>query len=148
MTLASPAKPWVTDFVLLAAIWGASFLFVRLGAIAFGPLPTAALRVGIAALFLLPLLWWRGGVPELRRHWRVVFLVGVLNSAIPFACYAFALLAISTGLSAILNATTPLFGALVAWLWLKDRPQGSRIAGLVIGFAGVALSTGLLALRR
>lgn len=141
MTTARPAKPWVTDFVLLAAIWGASFLFVRLGAIAFGPLPTAALRVGIAALFLLPLLWWRNGVPELRRHWRVVFLVGVLNSAVPFACYAFALLAIPTGLSAILNATTPLFGALVAWLWLKDRPQGSRIAGLVVGFAGVALLT-------
>jgi len=63
----------------------------------------------------------------------------VLNSAIPFVCFAYALLHITTGLSSILNATVPLFGALVAWVWLKDRPDRSRIAGLVLGFAGVAL---------
>ena len=68
-----------------------------------------------------------------------MFVVGVLNSGIPFACYSYALLSITTGLSAILNATVPLFGALVAWLWLKDRPTGSRVLGLAIGFAGVAL---------
>jgi len=66
----------------------------------------------------------------------------LLNSAIPFACFAFALLSITTGLSAILNATVPLFGAVVAWVWLKDRPTGSRIVGLVIGFAGIAVLTG------
>ncbi len=57
----------------------------------------------------------------------------------PFACFSFALLSITTGLSAILNATVPMFGALVAWFWLKDRPDGSRVLGLVIGFAGVAM---------
>lgn len=133
------ARPWLTDFVLLAAIWGASFLFMRLATVEFGALPTAALRVGIAALFLLPLLCLHGHAPTLRRHWKPAFLVGLLNSGIPFACYAFALLYITTGLSAILNATVPLFGALVAWVWLKDRPGGSRTLGLVIGFAGVAL---------
>ena len=135
----SASRPWVTDFFLLAAIWGASFLFMRLSAVEFGALPTAALRVGIAALFLLPLLLFRGHGPTLRRHWKPVFLVGLVNSGIPFACYAFALLYITTGLSSILNATVPLFGAVVAWIWLKDRPGGSRILGLVIGFAGVAL---------
>ena len=132
-------KNWVTDFVLLAAIWGSSFLFMRISAVEFGALPTAAVRVTIAALFLLPLVWWRGLLPELKKHWRKVFLVGVLNSAIPFACFAFALLSITTGLSSILNATVPMFGALVAWLWLKDRPKGSRVLGLVIGFVGVAM---------
>jgi drug/metabolite transporter (DMT)-like permease len=127
------------DFILLAAIWGASFLFTRLGAVEFGALPTAAVRVAVASLFLLPLLWLRGLVPQLGRHWKPVFVVGVLNSGIPFACYAYALLSITTGMSAILNATVPLFGALVAWLWLKDRPTGSRVLGLAIGFAGVAL---------
>jgi drug/metabolite transporter (DMT)-like permease len=63
--------------------------------------------------------------------------IGVLNSAIPFACFSFALLSISTGLSAILNATVPLFGAIVAWAWLGDRPTRTRMAGLAIGFAGV-----------
>ena len=134
-----PAQPWRTEFVLLAAIWGSSFLFMRLGAQEFGALPTAGLRVAIAALFLGPLLLWRGLVPQLARHWKKVFFVGLLNSAIPFACFSFALLSISSGLSAILNATTPLFGAVVAWVWLKDRPHGLRILGLLIGFAGVAL---------
>ncbi len=132
-------KPWLLQFVLLAAIWGSSFLFMRLGALEFGALPTAGLRVAIASLFLLPILLWRGLGPQLAQHWKKVFFVGLLNSAIPFACFSFALLSISTGLSAILNATVPLFGALVAWAWLKDRPHGWRIAGLAIGFAGVAM---------
>jgi drug/metabolite transporter (DMT)-like permease len=74
-----------------------------------------------------------------RRHWLAICMVGVLNSALPFMLFSFALLSITTGLSAILNATVPLFGALVAWLWLKDRPTGSRVLGLIIGFAGVAM---------
>ena len=136
--LVSP-KSWLTDLVLLAAIWGSSFLFMRIGAVEFGALPTAAVRVTIAALFLLPLVWLRGLLPELKKHWRKVFFVGILNSGIPFACFAFALLSITTGLSSILNATVPMFGALVAWLWLKDKPSGSRLLGLVIGFTGVAM---------
>lgn len=139
MNAAPPQKPWLVEFILLAAIWGASFLFMRLGAVEFGALPTAGLRVAIAALFLLPIVLWRGLGPQLAQHWKKIFFIGLLNSAIPFACYTFALMSISTGLSSILNATVPLFGALIAWFWLKDRPHGLRILGLVIGFVGVAL---------
>jgi drug/metabolite transporter (DMT)-like permease len=135
----APTKPWLLDFVLLAAIWGASFMFMRIGARELGALPTAGVRVGIAALFLLPILLLRGHGTALRQHWKLTFVVGILNSAIPFACFSYALLTISTGLSSILNATVPLFGAVIAWLWLKDRPSGSRMVGLVVGFAGVAL---------
>ena len=130
---------WAGDFVLLAAIWGSSFLFMHMGARAFGPLPTAGIRVVIASAFLYPIALARGHHQNLRRHWKITFWVGVLNSGIPFACFSFALLSISTGLSAILNATVPLFGAAIAWAWLKDRPGPSRILGLVIGFAGVAM---------
>ncbi|MEO7159907.1 MAG: DMT family transporter, partial [Polaromonas sp.] len=105
----------------------------------FGPLPTAAVRVAVAALFLLPLVWWRGLLPVLKKNWKSIFFVGLLNSGIPFACISFALLTISTGLAAILNATVPMFGALIAWVWLKDKPTASRVLGLLIGFAGVAL---------
>lgn len=136
---AARQKNWVLDFVLLAAIWGASFLFTRIGVGEFGVLPTAAVRVAIAAAFLLPLVLLRGLGPTLVKNWRHVFLIGMFNSGIPFACFAFALLSITTGLSAILNATVPMFGALVAWLWLKDRPNHSRLLGLVVGFAGVAM---------
>jgi drug/metabolite transporter (DMT)-like permease len=124
---------------LLGAIWGASFLFTRLGAAEFGALPTAGMRVAIAATFLLPLLLLRGQWPALLVHWKKIFVLGMLNSGIPFALYAYALLSISTGLSSLLNATVPLFGALVAWLWLKDRPHGIKILGLLIGFVGVAM---------
>ena len=142
MSVALPAlknKAWLSDFVLLAAIWGSSFLFMRIAVVDFGPLPTAAVRVAIAAAFLLPLVLLRGHGEALMKNWRRVFLVGLFNSGIPFACFAFALLSITTGLSAILNATVPMFGAIVAWFWLKDRPTGSRILGLLIGFAGVAM---------
>ena len=142
MTAAIPVlknKNWLADFVLLAAIWGLSFLFMRLATVEFGPLPTAAVRVAIAAAFLLPLVLLRGLGPVLIKNWRRVFLVGLFNSGIPFACFAFALLSITTGLSAILNATVPMFGAVVAWLWLKDRPNSSRVLGLLVGFAGVAM---------
>ena len=137
--VAASPKSWVSDFVLLAAIWGSSFLFMRIGTVEFGPLPTAAVRVAIAALFLLPLVWLRGLLPVLGKNWKRIFFIGLLNSGVPFACFAFALLSISTGLSAILNATVPMFGALIAWVWLKDKPTASRVLGLVIGFSGVAL---------
>jgi drug/metabolite transporter (DMT)-like permease len=137
---AATARPrWAGDFVLLSAIWGASFLFMDLATVEFGAVPTAAVRVTIAALFLMPLLLKRGLGPQLLRHWKPVFVVGLLNSGIPFALYCFALLTIPTGLSAVLNATAPLFGAAVAWLWLKDRLNASRVLGLVIGLIGVAL---------
>ena len=139
MNSSRPAKSWLPEFVLLGALWGASFLFMRLGAAEFGALPTAGMRVAIAALFLLPLLMLRGQWRALSTHWKKIFVLGMLNSGIPFALYAYALLSITTGLSSLLNATVPLFGALIAWLWLKDRPHGIKIMGLLIGFAGVAM---------
>jgi drug/metabolite transporter (DMT)-like permease len=129
----------IAEFALLAALWGASFLFMHLGAAEFGALPTAGLRVGLAALFLLPVFLVRGVWKDFRRRAHKILFVGLLNSALPFALFSYAVLHIATGLTAILNATVPLSGALVAWLWLKDRPDASRALGLLIGFAGVAL---------
>jgi drug/metabolite transporter (DMT)-like permease len=129
----------IIDFVVLAALWGSSFLFMRLAVIEFGAVPTAAVRVAVAAVFLLPLMLWKGHGALFRKHWWKVCLIGIPNSALPFALFSFALLSITTGLSAILNATVPLFGALVAWWWLKDRPTGSRVLGLMVGFVGIAL---------
>jgi drug/metabolite transporter (DMT)-like permease len=136
------AKGWLADFLILSAIWGSSFLFMRLASAELGALPTAALRVTIASLFLLPLLLAKGHGAALRQHWKPIFFVGLLNSGIPFVLYSFAVLHISTGLSSILNATVPLFGALVAWAWLGDKPTVSRSVGLAIGFGGVVLLAG------
>jgi len=125
------------ELIALAALWGASFLFMRMGAAEFGPVALSAVRVIGAALFLLPLLKWRGQMDALRRHWRAIFIVGAINSALPFLCFSYAALSISAGLSAIFNAASPLFGALVAWLWLNDKLTRSRVLGLAIGFGGV-----------
>jgi drug/metabolite transporter (DMT)-like permease len=127
----------LVDLLALAALWGASFLFMRLGAGEFGAAPLAAVRVVGASLFLLPLLASRGQLGGLRRHWRPLLLVGLTNSALPFLCFAFAAQAISAGLSAIFNATTPLWGALIAWLWFKDQLTRWRLVGLALGFVGV-----------
>ena len=127
---------------MLAAIWGSSFLFMRLGTVAFGPWATAGLRVAIATLFLLPVIIVRGHGPAFARHWRGTLYVGVFNSALPFVGITYALQFISTGLSSILNAAVPLFGALVAWGWLGERPKRGPALGLIVGFIGVALLAG------
>lgn len=126
------------ELVLLAALWGASFLFMRLGAYEFGPLALAFVRVGLATALLLPLLASRGSLGALRTHWRGLLLVGALNSAIPFALFSFAALSITAGLSSIVNATTPLWTAVVAFVWLRQGLTRLRVLGLLIGFAGVA----------
>lgn len=127
----------VGELLLLAAIWGASFLFMRLGAAEFGAIALSGLRVAGASLVLLPLLLWRGEWGALRAHWKPIFLLGITNSALPFVLFSHALLSITASLSSIFNSASPLFGALIAWVWLKDRLSAPRIAGLVVGFAGV-----------
>ena len=127
----------VVELIALAALWGAAFLFMRIAVPAFGPVALAALRVAGAALLLVPLLALRGELPALRRHWRPIAIVGVTNSALPFLFFAYAALSIDAGLSSILNSASPLFAALIAWAWLGDRLTPARVAGLVIGFAGV-----------
>ena len=125
------------ELVTLAAVWGASFLFMRLGAADFGPVALAGLRVLGATLVLMPLLLWRKDLGALRAHWKPIFIVGLTNSGLPFLCFGYAALALNAGLSSIFNAATPLFGALIAWLWLKDKLGTSRVLGLLIGFGGV-----------
>lgn len=141
MEMQVPWRHWLPEFVLLAAMWGSSFLFMREGVHAFGPFATAWVRVTIAALALMPILIWRQQTLAMLQRWRPILLMGLLSSGIPAACYSFALLFISTGLSSILNSTTPLFGALIAWWWLGDKLNLWRVTGLGLGFAGVVLLT-------
>lgn len=132
----------IVELFSLAALWGASFLFMRMGADDFGPIALIFLRVGIAGVCLLPLLWWQKDFPSLWQHRWHIAAVGVLNSAVPFSLFAFATLYLTAGFTSIINASAPLWGALVAWLWLKEPLTGSRIVGLLVGFAGVVILIG------
>ncbi|MBI5257316.1 MAG: DMT family transporter [Burkholderiales bacterium] len=125
------------DLLLLAAIWGASFMFMRVAAPAFGPVALAFVRVAGATLLLLPMLALRGDLAALPRHWRPLLLLGLTNSALPFMAFGYATLWITGGLASIFNAATPLTSALFAWAWLKEPLTRPRILGLALGFAGV-----------
>jgi drug/metabolite transporter (DMT)-like permease len=127
----------IAELIALAAIWGASFLFMRIAVPEFGPLTLTTLRVGIATLCLLPLVMWHGQMPAMLTHWKAIAIVGLFNSALPFVLFGIAALAINAGLSSIFNATAPLWGAVIAWLWMRDKLSASRMLGLFIGFVGV-----------
>lgn len=127
------------ELLLLAALWGASFLFMRVAVPSFGAVPLAFVRVAGAALLLVPLCLGRSARHSLRAHWRTVLLVGVCNSALPFLCFGQAALSLNAGVSSIFNATSPLFGTIIAVAWLREPSTPARVAGLLVGFAGVVL---------
>lgn len=125
--------------VVLAAVWGASFLFLHIAAPALGPWVVATGRVSGAALFLLPWAHRNGEWGRLRRQFRPLLLVGVLACALPFAGMSLATRSLPAGMMSILNATTPMWGTLIAWLWLKEPLHRARVLGLALGLGGVVL---------
>lgn len=124
--------------ISLAAIWGASFLFIRIVAPVLGPLWTAEGRVAIAAFALLVFMRLRGQSLDLRRYWGQYLILGLLNSALPFVLYAVAALSIPSGYSAILNATSPIWGALIGAALLGEALTSRKWLGMVLGIIGVA----------
>jgi drug/metabolite transporter (DMT)-like permease len=139
----------IVELLLLSVLWGGAYLFTRAAVPAFGPAPLVSMRLGIAALMLLPILFYRGGWPQLRANPRALFMVGVPFTALPFMMMTWGALHITAGLSAVLNATAPMFGALVAHFVMKERLGAWRAAGLLIGFAGVLIlmSSGSVSLK-
>ena len=129
----------VVELLLLSLLWGAAYLFMRAAVPAFGPAPLVALRLGLAALILLPIMVLRGGIPELLAHPRQLLILGIPYTALPFMLLGYASLHLTAGLIAVLNATAPLFAALIAHFLLKERLGRARAWGLCIGFVGVAV---------
>ncbi|PKO56478.1 MAG: EamA family transporter, partial [Betaproteobacteria bacterium HGW-Betaproteobacteria-21] len=129
----------LAELVLLAAIWGGSFLLMRIAAPDFGPFALIELRVGLAALVLLPILGMQGGLRLLFHRWMALSAVGLTASALPFVLYAWATLSVTAGFASIVNATTPMFTALVAWAWLRDKLTPATMVGMLVGILGVAI---------
>lgn len=127
--------------VALAAIWGASFLFTRITAPALGPVLTAEARTLIAGVALAIYFGVTGYNPEWRRWGRQYVIVGVLTSGLPFLLWAYAALTLTAGLMSVLNATSPMWGAVWSVLLLRERLRMRQIVGLTIGVLGVALVT-------
>jgi len=128
--------------VALSAIWGASFIFIRVLAPVLGPVLTVTTRVLIGGAVLIVYCHVTGFDAGLSRHWRQYIVIGITNSTLPFMLFAFAALHLPASYSVILNAMTPLFTALLAVPLLDERLTAAKIAGLVAGVSGVALVSG------
>jgi drug/metabolite transporter (DMT)-like permease len=133
----------VARLLALAALWGGSFLFMRVAVLPLGPIATAELRVLLAATTLV--VWLRAaGIPlGWRGDWQLYVVVGVINSAAPFALWAFSARHLPVSYLVVINATSPIFGALVSALWLGDRFTPRAALGLAAGVGGVALLVGV-----
>jgi drug/metabolite transporter (DMT)-like permease len=129
----------LVELVLLAAIWGASFLFMRVAAPEFGPIALIALRVGIAAIVLAPVLRTAAARCQFRAAAWPLLVVGVTNSAIPFCLLAYSTLYVGAGFDSILNATTPLWAALIGVVGFQASMGRLQIVGLFIGLIGVVM---------
>lgn len=127
------------QLIFLAAIWGASFLFIRIAVPEFGPAWLVALRVLAGALFLLATAaLWRRRLP-LRGNTRHFLILGLLNTALPFFLFSLAAQALTASLLAIINSTAPLWGVVFGFLINRQRPTARTLAGLLAGSSGVGL---------
>jgi drug/metabolite transporter (DMT)-like permease len=132
----------IAELLLLAALWGGSFLFMRIAAPQLGPIWLIECRVLLAGGILLPLLVRLDLARELRPRWRSLLVVGCLNSALPFSLLAFASVSLPAGMTSILNGTVPIFGIAVAAIWLRERLTITRLLGSLLGFVGVVVLIG------
>jgi len=128
--------------IVLAALWGGSFLFIRVAAPVLGPVVLVELRVLIAGLALLLYAAITRRALDLHVYWWQYLIIGALNSALPFVLISTAEIRLTASFAAILNATSPLFGAIIAAVWLKDRLTVGKIGGLILGIVGVAVLVG------
>jgi len=142
------SRRYVLMLLALAAIWGASFMFIKIAVRSIDPATLAFWRTGLGALGLLPIaplvVGGRATLAQLRRSARPLAVLGLLNAAIPFWFLNWSETRIDSGLAAVLQASTPLFAALLALRFSHaDRVTGGRLGGVLVGFVGVALLVGV-----
>lgn len=128
--------------LLLASIWGASFLFMRIGAPSLGPVWLIESRVGFAALFLCIVALLMKKKLHLRQHWKHYTFLGVMSSALPFLCYGYAAQYLTASMMSIINALTPVFGAAIGALYFRKPLTRNTAIGLSLGVLGVSVIVG------
>ena len=125
------------ELFILSAIWGSSFLFLRIASPEFGPIFLIELRVASGLLILMPICLLLGKFKELKQNWKIILIVGLANMAIPFCFFAYSALNMGAGALSIINATVPFFTALIAFILYQQKLSRIGLLGLVIGFSGV-----------
>lgn len=137
-TVRNPGWKIGVELTVLGAIWGASFLFMRIAAPEFGPLALVDVRLLLGAVVLLPFLW-RARAQYPPRSWPKLLGIGLVNAAIPFTLFAWGAERAPAGIGAICNAMTVLFTALVGFLFFGEKISARQAVALLVGFAGVVV---------
>jgi drug/metabolite transporter (DMT)-like permease len=132
-------KKSIAQILLLSAIWGASFILIRIAGQSFPPFWIALMRSSLGALLRWSILFSTGHRPPSRTHLPWLLLVGLFNNAIPFVCFAWGERVVPSNTAAVLNATTPIFTLLLTMAVHRTRAAWNVIIGIVLGFAGVNL---------
>ena len=130
------------ELILLAMVWGASYMFMRIATPEFGAIALIEIRVLVASLFLLPIWVLReakSSKEKVKQFWWPLLVIGTLNSAVPFVLFAYSTLSITGGFASILNSTAPIWAALVAWIWLRKKLNFNGVLGLMLGMVGVSI---------
>jgi drug/metabolite transporter (DMT)-like permease len=134
----------VKRLALIALIWGWSFLFIKVGVEGMTPTAVAGARIALGALVMVVAVRAQGIVlPRDRTTWRHLLVMGVVFNVLPFTFLAWGEERITSALAAVLNATTPLFAALLTALMLAERLRRVQLVGILLGFGGVAVAAGV-----
>lgn len=123
--------------VILAAIWGSSFMFARIAVGEFGAIPLSAVRSSVAAITLFPLMLVKGQWRAFRDNWRHFVVLGLISTALPFSLITVTTQFATAGFASILNSLTPIVSAAIAWAWLKEQLSGAAVVGIGLSFVGV-----------
>ncbi len=127
------------ELFILSAIWGSSFLFLRIASPEFGPIFLIEMRVASGLIVLLPICLLLGKIQELKENWKMIFILSLSNMTIPFCLFAYSALNMGAGILSIINATVPFFTAIIAFLVYQQRMTRYGLIGLMVGFMGVAV---------
>ncbi|MCL4164960.1 UNVERIFIED_CONTAM: hypothetical protein GTU68_009280 [Idotea baltica] len=125
--------------LFLAAIWGASFLFMRISAPDFGPIPLVALRMFLAGIFLAPVFFQKEAREMAKSHWWQLLVSGVFGSSVSFVLLSYASLTLSAGFTSLMNSSVPIFSAVIAAVWLGEKLRVAQVIGLGFGVLGVGI---------
>ncbi len=132
--------------LVLSAIWGSSFIFIRYLAPLIGPVATADFRMLLAGIALVLFFFATRFTADWKKNWKHFLIIGIANSALPFVLYSAAALVLPASMEAIFNSLSPMFGALFASIWLDERLSMRKVAGLALGIAGVVTMSSLAGL--
>ena len=127
------------ELIILGAIWGASFMLMKQAVPAFGVFALVEVRTFLAAVCLLPVVYFTRQWKDLSANWLKLLFVGAINTAIPFSLFSYTSLHLDAALTSILNATAPMFGAVIAYFYLQERIGLHGVIGIFLGFAGVVV---------